>query len=213
MHSDERGAYRIMPAKLRMQSTVELFCLCALLFFVPAGAHCLGVDVPVETQLSSPSMVVGLNKHFAAAGAKFGVPPRLLKAIGYVETRWQMVRGQTEFEGVPPAFGVMALRGQRLEQGADLAQVNPAAVRTEPRANIFAAAALLYHYAGELGPGCKGLKAWEPALKRYSGISQARSQRYYLREIERILTRGVMMKTSEGAIIASISPYVTNLCL
>src|SRR5206468_2793719 len=48
---------------------------------------------------------------FAAAGAEFHVPPTVLKGIGWVETRWQMVEGAEEFSGRPPAFGVMALRG------------------------------------------------------------------------------------------------------
>ena len=43
---------------------------------------------------------------FAAAGAEFHVPPALLKAIGWVETRWHMVDGAEEFPGRAPAFGV-----------------------------------------------------------------------------------------------------------
>ncbi len=55
---------------------------------------------------------------FAAAGAEFHVPPALLKAIGWVETRWQMVEGAEEFPGRAPAFGVMALRDTALVRGA-----------------------------------------------------------------------------------------------
>src|SRR6266540_1266479 len=39
---------------------------------------------------------------FQAAGTEFDVSPALLKAIGWVETRWQMVEGREEFSGRPP---------------------------------------------------------------------------------------------------------------
>src|SRR5881628_3507008 len=57
---------------------------------------------------------------FQAAGTEFDMSPALLKAIGWVETRWQMVEGREEFAGRPPVFGVMALGGTALERGAAL---------------------------------------------------------------------------------------------
>src|SRR5438093_4136933 len=45
---------------------------------------------------------------FQAAGTEFDMSPALLKAIGWVETRWQMVEGREEFAGRPPAFGGLA---------------------------------------------------------------------------------------------------------
>ncbi len=101
---------------------------------------------------------------FQAAGSEFGVPPALLKAIGWVETRWQMVEGREEFAGRPPLFGVMALGGTALERGAALAGVSVEAARREPRANIRAAAALLLAYAAEAGGD------WDAATARFSGI-------------------------------------------
>jgi N-acetyl-anhydromuramyl-L-alanine amidase AmpD len=117
---------------------------------------------------------------FAAAAAEFGVPADLLRAIGWVETRWQMVRGQEEFPGRPPAFGVMALRGAALERGAALAGVSSAAVRTDPRANIRAAAALLAAYAGE----ARG--DWAAAAQRYSEIEVPEGRAAYARDVSRL---------------------------
>src|SRR5438876_911324 len=77
---------------------------------------------------------------FRAAGAEFHVSPSLLAGIGWVETRWQMVRGAEEFPGRPAAFGVMALRGSALERGAALAGVTIDAARHDPVANIRAGA-------------------------------------------------------------------------
>ena len=70
-----------------------------------------------------------LDVIFAEAGSEFGVPIALLKSIGYVETRWEMVRGGSEFPGQQPAFGIMALRGERLEQAESAAVATRAAAR------------------------------------------------------------------------------------
>jgi len=116
---------------------------------------------------------------FQAAGAEFDVPPALLKAIGWVETRWQMVQGAEEFPGRAPVFGVMALRGAALERGAALAGVTPDAARRDPVANIRAAAALLRAYAAEAGGD------WDAAAARFSGIDLPAGRVAYTRAITR----------------------------
>src|SRR2546425_12713921 len=93
-------------------------------------------------QTAPVARLAPFDSAFAAAGAEFHVPPALLKAIGWVETRWQMVEGAEEFPGRAPAFGVMALRGTALERGAARAGVTLEAARRDPVANIRAAAAL-----------------------------------------------------------------------
>lgn len=80
---------------------------------------------------------------FTAAAREFGMSAALLKSVAYVETRWQMVKGEVEFEGRPAAFGVMALRGERLREGARRAGVSVEAAKYDAAANIRAAAALL----------------------------------------------------------------------
>src|SRR5574338_1563987 len=101
--------------------------------------------------LTADSLPSRYDSQFTAAAAEFRVPRAILKGIGWVETRWQMVRGEEEFPGRPPAFGVMALRGATLERGAALAGVSVQAARTDPLANIRAAAALLDAYADSAG--------------------------------------------------------------
>ncbi len=116
---------------------------------------------------------------FAAAGAEFGVSPAVLRAIGWVETRWQMVVGAEEFPGRPAAFGVMALRGAALERAAALAGVTTEAARRDPVANIRAAAALLSVYTAEAGI--------DGAIARYSGIDVPAGLAAYRREIDRAM--------------------------
>src|SRR2546425_8396254 len=114
-----------------------------------------------------------------AAGTEFDVSPALLKAIGWVETRWQMVEGREEFAGRAPVFGVMALRGGALERGAALAGVTPDAARRDPVANIRAAAALLRVYAAEAGGD------WDAAAAWFSGIDLPAGRVAYTRAITR----------------------------
>src|SRR5687768_7022722 len=55
---------------------------------------------------------------FVKAGAEFRIPAVLLKAIAFTETRYEMVTGEVENDGQLPRFGMMALEGQRLADGA-----------------------------------------------------------------------------------------------
>src|SRR5213595_2954109 len=114
---------------------------------------------------------------FQAAGTEFDVSPALLKAIGWVATRWQMVEGREEFAGRPPVFGVMALGGAALERGAALAGVSVEAGRRDAAANIRAAAALLRAYAAEAGGD------WDAAAARFSGIDLPAGRAAYTRAV------------------------------
>jgi len=126
---------------------------------------------------------------FAAAGAEFGVSPALLKAIAWVETRWQMVAGAEEFPGRPPAFGVMALRGAALERGAALAGVTPAAARRDPGANIRAAAALLDALATDAAIDRARLETWGDVVARFGEIALPQGRAAYVRQVSRALGR------------------------
>ena len=124
---------------------------------------------------------------FEAAAAEFRVPPTVLRAIGYVETRWQMVEGHEEFADVPAAYGLMALRGARLRDGARLAGLTDASVRTDARANVRAAAALLRADADVLGvTDAEDVEAWWPVVARFSGIALPAGRDGYVREVEAV---------------------------
>jgi N-acetyl-anhydromuramyl-L-alanine amidase AmpD len=148
-----------------------------------------------------------LDVTFDRAAAEFGVPAPVLKAIGYVETRWQMVRGAEEFPGQPVAHGIMALRGAQLERGAALAGVSEEAARTQPEANVRAAAALLRAYAEELKLDRSDVAAWAPAVARYSGIADANGQAAYVhRDVYAAINEGVVGRGPLGGVVASLLP-------
>ncbi len=148
-----------------------------------------------------------LDPLFAAAGREFNVPVDLLKAISFTETRWQMVRGEEEFEGLAPAYGVMALRGAELERGAALAGVSVEQAKTDALANIRAGAALLSAHADALKVDRENLGAWAPAVVALSGITHPDAQAEFIhKEVYGTLRNGVVAESVDGKVTASIMP-------
>lgn len=152
----------------------------------------------------SPAVVPATSPYdaaFEAAADEFEVPADLLRAIGYVETRWEMVVGTEGHHGLAPAYGVMALRGERLSRGAELAAVSEEAVRTQPEANIRAAAALLRSFSEQLSAG--GVDEWLPAVRRYSGIELTEGRVSYGEEVFAVLEG---RRTPAGAALLTSTP-------
>jgi hypothetical protein len=160
---------------------------------VPVIVACADLPTRVVDAASSSTFQAGpLDAHFEAAAREFGIPSALLKAVAYAETRMQMVRGDEEFEGQPAAFGVMALRGERLTRAATLAGVSTEAAQTDPGANIRAGAALLREYARELSVDRTRIGDWASAVARYSGIGHPQAVQSYVHgEVYGLLRRGL----------------------
>lgn len=153
--------------------------------------------------------LAGLDRDFSDAADEYGVPTPLLQAIGHVETQWQMIEGMSEFEGQEPAFGVMALRGEQLRRGAELAGYAVERVKTERRANIRAAAALLSAYADELGLERNDLGAWAPAVARFSGIPEELvdvQANYVHNDVYARMRAGVTVQDLGGRTVATLEP-------
>jgi hypothetical protein len=164
-------------------------------------------DGPTVAREAAPEAAATLDAVFARAGRDYGVPVELLKSVGYAETRWQMVTGEAEFEGQEPAFGIMALRGERLKRGAELAGVTIEAARTEPEANIRAAAALMRDYADADGVDRGDVGAMAPVVARMSGIQNAEAQSQYVHnDVYGALRAGAVAKTEAGRVVVSMMP-------
>ncbi|RKH20440.1 N-acetylmuramoyl-L-alanine amidase [Corallococcus praedator] len=169
---------------------------------------------PSETETpSQPTDTAGsaqpreLDPLFAQAAQEFNVPAELLKAVSYTETRWQMVRGTEEFPGQQPAFGLMALRGADLEQGAALAGVSAEAVRTDAAANIRAGAALLSQFATEAKVERGDLGAWASVVARLSGISNVEAQAEHVHKgVYAVINEGAVALNTDGSVAATLEP-------
>lgn len=164
--------------------------------------------VAVDPPRIDPGLALaGIDADFTAAADEFGVPSQLLQAIGHVETRWEMVQGEEEFEGRAPAFGVLALRGDQLARAAVLAEVSLEAAKTDRRAHLRAGAALLSSYADELDIDRSDLAAWAPAVARLSDITDEAALAGYIHDdIYAALRAGVTARDLAGAAVASMAP-------
>lgn len=140
------------------------------------------------------------EKYFNNAGEEFDVPPELLIAIGYTETHLYHVNGDTsEFEGIEPAYGVMALRGEAIKQGADLAGLETVSVEKDTESNIRAAAALLDTYADEMGIDREDLGAWAPAVAKLMGHPNMMAQTHYIHDqVYQVLRDGIPAAADSG---------------
>jgi len=186
--------------KLRLLAT-SLLCVAALSACADEPTSPGSTPTPVTPSTAQ------LDVLFDEAARDYGVPAGLLKSIGYVETRWQMVRGHAEFPGQEPAFGVMALRGENLRTGATLAKLSERDVQNQARANIRAAAALLASWADAAGVGATDVAAWAPMVARYSGIKEEEGQALYVHaDVYATLNQGVVARTGTGGVLASVMP-------
>ncbi|MBK9259365.1 MAG: N-acetylmuramoyl-L-alanine amidase [Polyangiaceae bacterium] len=137
---------------------------------------------------------------FEAASKKFNVPVPILVAIGYSETRLYHVPGEeSDIEGLPPTYGVMALRGDAISKGAELAGVPETDVQADPGANIMAAAALLDQHATTLDVDRDDLGAWAPAIAAlFDNPNLEASSHFIHEEVYRVLREGITAPEDSG---------------
>jgi N-acetyl-anhydromuramyl-L-alanine amidase AmpD len=170
------------------------------------GTSGCAIDVVVDS--TSPVVQTGLDEEFADAAARRGVPGDLLKAISYVETRWQHIATTGHEDGEPGAYGVMALGGARLTRAASLIDVSDDAAADDVSVNIDAAAALLADAARRAGvPAGASLQAWLPAVVEYAdGIVDAEARTAYGAQVYDVLRTGAMEQAESGDSIANLPP-------
>lgn len=166
-----------------------------------------GEEAAVDEPLRTAQV---LDPLFAEAAEAYDVPEPLLKAIAHAQTRWQMVMGEEEFEGLSQAYGLMALRGEAVEEGAALTGAAADAVRTDPLANLMAGAALLAAHADELDIAHDrraDLGAWAPAVARMSGLEDQDAQAHYIHEeVYAVLRQGAEAYTTGDELAVSLAP-------
>lgn len=181
-----------------------LFAAAAASFILSA---CAAADDGGGGDGNNPVVTPGLDDDFAAAGSEHGVPADLLRAVSYVETRWQMVTGTEETDGRPAGTGVFALWGDNLALGAAAAGVSTDDARTDVDANIAAGAARLAALARDNGISGDDLTAWSPAVAAFSQIDDAEGQASYVGEVLAVLQSGAALYAEDGELIASIAPH------
>jgi hypothetical protein len=133
---------------------------------------------------------------YAQASFEYDVPVELIKALAWVETRGHMVAGHEHAEGLPPAYGVMGLRGERLYEAAEIIGATPELAASELAVNVRAGAALLSKLAELAGIMRSDLAAWGSVVASYSNIELPQGQSHYVhQEVYAALRSGVTTET------------------
>jgi hypothetical protein len=121
---------------------------------------------------------------FRTIGDEMGVPPDVLAAVAFTETRWEQLTwppGETVSPetGRPHPYGIMSLwdndvLGHSLADAAALIGSTPDALKADPELNIQGAAALLKKYYDENplpeGTAPQDIESWQNAIVKYCGI-------------------------------------------
>ncbi len=176
---------------------------------LPAGEDADADDASAEDGSNGASaediLITGLEGAFASASKEFDVPIEILKSLSYVESHWEMVVGEEEFEGMPAAYGVMGMRGDQVRLGAEIAQISDVDAMHDLRGNIRAGAAVLANIADEYDFDRSDLGAWAPAIVDYSGIDDPESQATYIhQEVYEVLRNGIVVEGAEGLSVSLI---------
>ncbi|MCA9624876.1 MAG: N-acetylmuramoyl-L-alanine amidase [Myxococcales bacterium] len=177
-----------------------LLCLSTGLWACTAGdARLIGeeaddvAEAPPVDEKETLAEGTDVQALFEDAAIEFGVPAPVLEAMAWAETRFEMVSGEVEFEGQEPAYGIMALRGESLQDGAALAGVSVEEAAGDLAQNIRAAAALLAQHGADTGASLDDLGSWAEAAVALSGLEDEIARDIYVhREVFATLQAGVV---------------------
>lgn len=148
-------------------------------------AACIGSMEPGEP--SEPAVAIGgaspLVGMFERVGAETHLPPELLAAMSYVQTRFAFADAA---EHGMTTRGLLGLTVDDLRAGARLAGISDDAALSDPEASLRASAALVRSHLGGAATLDDILAALEPGLRG---------------ELTRVLARGVASADAAGASI------------
>ncbi|RAO33864.1 N-acetylmuramoyl-L-alanine amidase A [Micromonospora noduli] len=151
----------------------------------------------------TPAPAAPLAVAFDTAAARYDVPRDLLVALGYAESRLDMHARTPSAAGGHGLMHLASTPGVRtLDEAAALTRLSPAALRTEPAANVLGAAAVLRSYADQAGLTAAtrdDVNGWYGAVARYGGATEASVARLYADTVYDLLRTGF---TGRGEAVA-----------
>ena len=152
----------------------------------PLSAYDLNRQALIE-QFTARQEAANWPEKFQRIGDEMGVPPDVLAAVAFTESRWEQLtwppdESASPETGLPHPYGVMSLwdndiLGHSLIDAAALIGSTPEALKYDPELNIRGAAALLkkYYDANPLpdGTSASDIESWQDAIVKYCGIQDA----------------------------------------
>jgi N-acetyl-anhydromuramyl-L-alanine amidase AmpD len=151
-----------------------------------------------------------LEEEFQAASEEYGVPVGILKAIGYVNTRWEMPppqasdyeqggrdSGSAESRG---NYGIMSLyqnpSKDTLGKAAGLTGLSEEELKTNRAANIRGGAAALSEIQGTQKP--EDLNGWYDTVSKYGATDGGNENVLYANQVYETLQQGATAEISTG---------------
>ncbi|MGW7418260.1 N-acetylmuramoyl-L-alanine amidase [Streptomyces sp. NPDC054863] len=200
-----------LPAYLSATRTGGAAASAALLLssLVPLATSAHAARTPAAVQDAPPG---ALQQDFAAAAARYRVPPSVLLAVSYLQSRWDAHGGAPSVTG---GYGPMHLTDGRTDARADsprlpdgtgtlaraaaLTGLPSAKLRSDPAANVLGGAALLAAAQQQLGraPGADPAD-WYGAVQRFSGAAEPAAARAYADEVYAVIRAGQHRTTDSG---------------
>lgn len=174
---------------------------CWVLLMMVAGCGAAGGPEGEAIDTGEVQETSSLALSFAEAEQRYQVPADLLKSVAYNATGLEAASGEIEFDGQAEPWGLFGLAGEELSRAAALAGVSVDEVRTDDRAAIMAAAALLRAYADEAGLGVEAredLGQWGAAVRRLFGLDEE-MQAVWLGDVLRPLASGLAVPMLDGS--------------
>ena len=174
-------------------------------FVAAVAASCFGCSTPEEiVEDVGHEQTPTLDDDFDHAGRVHDVPADLLRAISYVETRWQMVAGEEEHEGRAAGSGLFALHGDNLTAGAAAAGVTADEAAYDLGPSLAAGAARIAELAAVRGISGDDLMAWRDVIGDFAQTDDLEVRAAYVDEVIRVLALGASETAEDGTVIASI---------
>lgn len=175
-----------------------------------AGAPTPGHDGAGDAHNDGP-----IGQAFAAAALEFDLDVELLKALGYVSSRFDHRGGAPSMEG---GYGIMNLVSREdrdmVAEAAEVIDVDPSLVRRDLAVNVRAGAALLRLYAEQQAADPAELdgapaEAFRDALARWAGETDPLVVESFLEEVYRVYYEGAGL-TVDGESIEVIGQGVAD---
>ena len=174
---------------------------------------CTAAAIAIAATTSSvQAQQVPLEQEFELAAEEYGVPEALLKAMGYVNTRWEMPPpGASDYEDVEPGEGEPEARGNygimslyqnpgrdTLGRAAGLTGLSEEELKTDRAANIRGGAALLRDIQGEDNPD--SINGW------YEAVSEGWGGNLYANQVYETLKNGASEEVSGESVSLEANP-------
>lgn len=174
-----RGFRHHHPVRVSLLCCGLILGICPLPVLAGEGFPTLPTDHPSQAALEAA---------FDQAGADFGVPAEILKAVAFVESRW--VQAGPTIDG---GWGIMHLvdneYSNTLQEAAALSSYDLDTLKSDAVANIRGGAALIADKVRTTVGSAESLADYRPALKAFTGLLPS-VQDKQMAEYYRVLAKG-----------------------